>query len=281
MLCRTRLGLASLLWVLLTLGCGSHDIDPTIHALCHAACERAAECSPGETVDVCTSECVDFTGPASCDRNQAAFDSCVTDIAVLTCEALAAGEFPPLCQNVCVGEGLCDDVVCDDGNDCTEGSCDLADGSCDNTPRADWTLCSTGACYGGMCGTVFPCTEQGIRDAIEVGVGPFTFACEGLTTVSTQDTLGVDHDVILDGEGNLTLDGTGKHPVLSVSTVNAELRNMTVTGGWSPGHDGAGGIDNHGTLTLKDSDVSDNEAAWGAGIHNRKNVILVLNDGNV
>jgi hypothetical protein len=256
-------------------------------------------------VDLCTSECVDFVGPASCDRNQAALDSCVTDIAVLACEALAAGELPPLCQNVCVGEGLCDDVGCEDDNDCTEGSCDLEDGSCNNTPRADWTPCSTGACYGGMCGTIFPCTEQGIRDAIEVGVGPFTFACEGPTTVSTQDTIVVDHDVILDGEGNLTLDGMGKHPVLSVSTANAELRNLTVAGGWSPEYDGAAGIDNHGTLTLAsvtltgnvgtgagaifndgpltliDSDVSDNEALLGAGIRNRKNGILVLNDGNV
>lgn len=304
MLCRSRLGFASVLWLLLTVGCGSYRIDPTIYALCQATCERLVECSPGEPVDVCISECVDFVGPASCNHNQAALDSCVTDIAVLTCEALAAGELPPSCQNVCTGEGPCDDVVCDDDNDCTEDSCNPTDGSCDNTPRADWTSCSSGACYGGMCGTVFPCTEQGVRDAIEVGVGPFTFACEGLTTVRTQDSIVVDRDVILDGEGNLTLHGSGKHLVLSVPSANVELRNMTVTGGWSAEYDGAAGIDNHGTLTLasvtltrnfgrgagaifndgaltlKDSDVSNNEALLGGGIRNHENGILVLNDSN-
>ena len=32
---------------------------------------------------------------------------------------------------------------------------------------------------------LWPCTDQGIRDAIEVGGGPHTFACDGPTVVTT------------------------------------------------------------------------------------------------
>ena len=60
---------------------------------------------------------------------------------------------------------------------------------------------------GGITGQEFPCTEQGIRDAIAAGGGPYTFACAGPQTVVTAAVDVIHNDVILDGGGNLTVDG--------------------------------------------------------------------------
>jgi hypothetical protein len=79
-------------------------------------------------------------------------------------------------------------------------------------------------------GQVFPCTEQGIRDAIAEGGGPHTFACDGPQTVVTEATIEIDNDVILDGEGNLTVDGNDDHGVFSVEMgVNAGLIGLSIT----------------------------------------------------
>jgi hypothetical protein len=45
--------------------------------------------------------------------------------------------------------------------------------------------------------TVCACTEAGIRAAIAEGGGPFTFDCEGPTTVVTEAEIVIDNDVIL------------------------------------------------------------------------------------
>ena len=146
-----------------------------------------------------------------------------------------------------------------------------------------------------------------MRNAISVGGGPFTFACEGPTVVTTADTIIIDRDVMLDGEGDLTVDGGGLHPVFSVSSVEAELRNMTVSGGLDGDEEGAPGIRNRGiltltavtvtdnfgtgsavgaisnedTLTLLDSTVSDNEGIRAGGIYNHKEGNLILIDSRV
>ena len=54
---------------------------------------------------------------------------------------------------------------------------------------------------------VCPCTETGIRATIEAGgEDPYTFDCDGPHTVVTRAaTIEIDNDVILDGEGNLTV----------------------------------------------------------------------------
>jgi predicted outer membrane repeat protein len=157
------------------------------------------------------------------------------------------------------GTDLCQGVDCDDGNECTEDLC--ADGVCDNPAVEDGTACGQGpgACEAGACvGGVFPCTEQGIRDAIFVGGGPHTFDCDGPQTVPTQAEIVIDNDVILDGEGNLSVDGGEDHRVFSVlEGVTAELRGFGVTGGTVHCSAGAG-ISNAGALTLTDSSVSGN-----------------------
>ena len=161
--------------------------------------------------------------------------------------------------------------------------------------------CGTGGSHGTggssdyHVGPLFPCSEEGIRDAIAQGGGPYAFACNGPTTVVTDAEIVIDNDVVLDGRGNLTVDGDRAHRVFSViENVTVTLRGFAVTGGVTSEAGGGilnqgtltverssvfgnvaggngGGIDNHGTLTLTNSTVSDNLAASnGGGINNRR-----------
>ncbi|MBW2381752.1 MAG: right-handed parallel beta-helix repeat-containing protein [Deltaproteobacteria bacterium] len=121
------------------------------------------------------------------------------------------------------------------------------------------------ACADNVC----PCTEAGLRAAIAEGGGPFTFDCDGPTTVVTQEEIVIDNDVILDGEGNLTVDGNEDHTVFMVSEgVTAELHGFGVTNGNQ-------GVENHGNLTVTNSTVSDNTCACvGSGIRNEGSITL-------
>jgi hypothetical protein len=118
----------------------------------------------------------------------------------------------------------------------------------------------------------FPCTEQGIRDAIAEGGGPRFFACDGPTTVKTEATIDIDTEVILDGEGNLTVNGNDDHTLFDVNVSRpAELRRFRVTGGMGDSSGiSAGGIEvetsNGGTLAIVDSTISDNVGQAGGGI---------------
>jgi hypothetical protein len=168
----------------------------------------------------------------------------------------------PCTKDLCSGaDGACRYVEqCDDFNDCTTEMCDPADGSCSTqTPVADGTSCAGGACQSGVCvlsGTVLPCTEQGIRNAIAAGDDTYTFDCDGTAPVVTQDEILIHNNVILDGEGKLTVDGNCDHRVLTVpegEDVTAELSGFTVVRGASAN---GGCIRNDGTLTLRNSTVS-------------------------
>lgn len=257
------IGLASIGFALLALvACQEDAVNPVWQAMCEAICTRGVECFP---VDLdygrCASACLDEFGNEPCEGNQTALDECVAGIGALSCTALDEGELPPVCDQVCTGP-LCEDVDCDDENECTADLCNASDGSCSSTPVSDGTLCSNGACQNGACGTVFPCTEQGILDAIQLGGGPFTFACDGATTIRPAETIRVTNDVILDGEGKLTLDGNNERVVVSVARVEAELRNLTITGGYLSS--GGGGLENRGSLTLTGVVVSGN---YGVYLH--------------
>jgi hypothetical protein len=107
-------------------------------------------------------------------------------------------------------------------------------------------------------GTACPCSEAGILAAIAEGGGPFTFDCDGPTTVVTEAEIVIDNDVILDGEGNLTVEGNDG--VFSVAVgVTAELRRVTATGAGDDEIEGGGDIiRNSGTLALTNSTVSGN-----------------------
>ena len=53
----------------------------------------------------------------------------------------------------CVEVDLCEDVDCDDGNECTDNDCDLTSGTCINEPIEDGAECDGGAgtCSSGEC----------------------------------------------------------------------------------------------------------------------------------
>jgi hypothetical protein len=109
------------------------------------------------------------------------------------------------------------------------------------TPVTDGTACGddAGTCQDGSCQVA--CSEQGIRDAIAAGGGPYTFACDGDQRVVTTERIVIDNDVILDGEGKLTVDGNANdagegHTVFTIafSDIAVELRGIGVTGGGCP-----------------------------------------------
>jgi len=158
---------------------------------------------------------------------------------------------------------------CSDDNECTLDSCDA--GKCVNAPVEDRAICEAGACQSGSCkpiASVFPCSEQGIRDAIAAGGGPHGFDCAGEATVMTETQIEIDNDVILDGQGRLAINGNRAHRVFFVpASVTAELRRLTVSGGAT--NFVGGGIRNYGDLTLTRCVVSENSAELvGGGISN-------------
>jgi hypothetical protein len=138
---------------------------------------------------------------------------------------------------------------------------------------------------------VCPCSEQGIRAATAAGGGPYTFDCDGPTIVRTGAEILLRNDVILDGEGNLTIDGDNRHRVFHNSGAMVALRGLTVTGGSGGGArvviDGVashkttgpwtvgGGIWNQGTLSLTNCTVSGNTTDInGGGIYNEATLTL-------
>jgi hypothetical protein len=128
--------------------------------------------------------------------------------------------------------------------------------------------------------SVCSCDEAGIREAIAEGGGPFTFDCGGPISVrvGTEAEIVIDNDVILDGEGSLTVSGRGTHRVFSVPpSVTAELRGLTVTNGSVGQGYAGGGVLNQGTLTLTDCTVSWNIAGVGGGIDNVIGTLTLIN----
>jgi len=61
----------------------------------------------------------------------------------------------------CVEAGLCEDVDCDDSNECTDNDCNLVSGTCINDPVEDGTECDAGAgaCENGVCAAVDLCED--------------------------------------------------------------------------------------------------------------------------
>jgi hypothetical protein len=116
---------------------------------------------------------------------------------------------------------------------------------------------------------LLPCTEQGIRNAVAAGGGPYRFDCDGPTTVTTGASISIYKNVSLDGEGNLTVDGNDARNVFSVSgSATAELHGLTVIGGRFTA------IFNGGqTLSLTNTTVSGNHT----GIENLLGTMTVTN----
>ena len=123
--------------------------------------------------------------------------------------------------------------------------------------------------------------EAGIRTAITEGLGPYTFDCDGPTTVIAGSEIVIDADVTLDGSGILTVDGTGAHRVFSVPDgVTAELIGVTVANGNETDEHG-GGIRNEGTLTLTNTTVSGSSAGRESGCRTDNPALLCSEGGGI
>jgi hypothetical protein len=127
-------------------------------AICDATCERASACAllGDHTLAECTSECIDELSRRACRPNEGAIDACVDELAVFPCADFETGGRPYVCEYVCAGNALCEAdgyEPCDDQNDCTEDTCDPADGSCAYAPVDDGVSCNDGAgtCHQGVC----------------------------------------------------------------------------------------------------------------------------------
>jgi hypothetical protein len=227
---------------------------------------------------------------------------------VLDCRGLEDGTS---CTVPGVGEGLClagvckpvacdTEEDCDDKNDCTEDECSSTTRECVNEPVSDETQCAGGTCQSGVCeltGSVLPCTEQGIRNAIAAGGGPYTFECNGPTTVATEAIIIIDNNVTLDGEGNLTVNADFRdvvnfrysHTVFSVAEgVTTELIGLKMTEGGFHEPCSVGdvcngpGLTNDGALVLTNVELLENMA----GIHSTgtltlTNTTVSLNDAGI
>ena len=249
-------------------GCGEETpASPAWEAMCTAFCARVLWCIPELPASECRSVCLDEFKGIPCEADPELLDECIDGIQDLTCAEVGEGEFPAVCSRMCTG-GACEGVDCDDGNECTADVCNPVDGSCEAEPLADGTPCSEGGCEDGVCVSIFSCTEAGVRAAVATGGGPYTFDCDAPTTVRTEDTIFVEQDVVLDGEGKLTLDGDDHHRLFIVRAgVTAGLHGFVLTGGraegaWDEGPpvEGGGAVHNAGTLTISDSTVSNSFA---------------------
>jgi hypothetical protein len=129
---------------------------------------------------------------------------------------------------------------------------------------------------------VFECSEAGLLAAVAQGRGPLTFNCDVPTTVTLSEELRIKRDVILDGEGLLTIEGSGGPAAPSERVVRVDpgvtvtLRNMTITGGNFPSFHS--GIINSGAVTLENVTVSGNQ---GGGVWNAPGATLDMTDCTV
>jgi hypothetical protein len=196
-------------------------------------------------------------------------------------------------------------VACGGSSDVTPGgmggsggACNPDDGSCTYGMFAeDGTACPEGECLAGACGPIgaFACTEQGIRAAIAAGGGPHFFACDGPTTVVIEAALVIDNDVILDGEEELTVEGTETHPMLEVTAQAAvELHGFELGNSVeypSPDIVNLGMltltrsrlftsiVENDGTLTMADSTMA-RRPDWNVGAAIANAGVLVVTDSS-
>lgn len=167
-------------------------------------------------------------------------------------------------------EDLCASVICPDTECQSVGSCNANDGRCSYASVAeDGFACSEGECLEGGCGRAgaFACTEQGLRHAIALGGGPHYFACDEETPVVLAEPLVFDSEVILDGEGELTLEARNSLAIRVEAGGNAELRGLRAR---SLGY--ADSAANWGTLTVSDSSLD--------GVYNTSGA-LILRDTEV
>lgn len=134
---------------------------------------------------------------------------------------------------------------------------------------------------GGQNSGNFACTEDGVRNAIAAGGGPNTIDCDGPTRVTTSAEIVINNDVIVDGSGDLILDGNDDHRVFGVAPgKTVELRGMTITNG-NAALGGGLFVDSAAVVTLAECTVSDSFASTGGGIVAGDGAHLTIVDSTV
>jgi len=301
---------------------GSVALDQISGAMCELDTDQRGVTRPqGKGCDIGAFELEASDEPAACSEggfgNPGLPCPCtaICNFEERVCEEGSNGPRGERCAGgICDGEGNCvecyaDEQCGDDFNECTEHRCDGAYGECITITLPNGAPCEGGECQAGQCAlssSVLPCTEQGIRNALAAGGGPYTFSCDGPTVVTTSADLEIDKDVILDGEGNLTVDGDGTRAVFSIgqcvfnglpvgggaacgASGEAEIHGITVTGGvfgfelqneeveimmsrCTVSGNSEVGVSNDGVLTLAASTVSRNA---GRGIDNTGTLTLL------
>lgn len=188
------------------------------------------------------------------------------------------------------GPVTCEDLECDDGNECTEDSCE--DAVCSHAAVADGIACTVdaaaGLCDSGECvidcsvedcRPRYPCTEQGIRDAIADG-GNIVVDCAVPTTVMlTAGVLEIEKDLSLDGLGNLTIDADGQSRALITSPpAIVEVIGVGITGGATPPTESTGGVAVRGgsQLTLRQCRIFGNVAGKHCGALGNSGVVIII-----
>ena len=190
----------------------------------------------------------------------------------------------------------CAELDCDDQNECTIDDC--ASAACRNDPVEDGVECffpeGDGICVEGQCVCAegncgpYPCTEAGIRAALEDG-GDAVIGCMAPTTVTLSGSpLIIDKDGSIDGLGNLTVDAALLSRVFEIGPpAVAELVGIEITRGLSPPTEDGGGIliKSDATLTLRNCRVvgnvaSDDGGGIGCGGTCQATVIDSVIDGN-
>lgn len=246
--------------------------SPNLRWLSFCALGAIAGTGCGETID----DGIDICAEVHCDDD----DECTENVCDSTdprvCIFPAVPEDTPCNEGgVCDGAGRCaecnrDEHCLNDFNDCTTPVCDAP--TCSTEPLSDGTPCAGGLCQAGACAltsSVVPCSEQGLRNAITAGGGPYAFDCDGPTEVITRDEIMIDNDVVLDGGGNIVVHGNDAHRVFSIlAGASVEILGFRVTGGVATRRiddQSCGGLANAGTLMLANSVVSGNTAATGGG----------------
>lgn len=139
-------------------------------------CEDGSACVLGGTCDAATGQCEG--GDNAPDRT----------------ECVASGNPGTCLAGVC--EGLCQGVVCDQENACTDNECNPADGECEATPLEDGTACDfgelPGRCVSGLCTdasppSVFLSSGSGVISSANYEMGIFASGPVGHGSASSSN----------------------------------------------------------------------------------------------
>ncbi|HTA88016.1 MAG TPA: MYXO-CTERM sorting domain-containing protein [Polyangiaceae bacterium] len=132
---------------------------------CDGQCDGAGTCAPvaapctfGRSAQLCQFNTCNFTKATTCKKQTLLADTLCSDNSACRIGA-------------CDATGVCvpgNQIGCDDGNPCTDDTCDPKTGGCigtpnDNNPCDDHTVCTTGDhCSNGVCtGTPIPPCDDG------------------------------------------------------------------------------------------------------------------------